>query len=193
MATQEPLPLRPRGQARLGWLTRALAAILALTLSTILALTLPHAMPSSGHAAAPALERLDIHSMSTGSEEREINLAVGTGNECASALTPGQYCLRYSVTLDDQPIDVGFGAISSSAVQMSGPTLALHLNTATAGFHHLHGSGGPINVIWTPHSHSRPTTAHGHTTALAAASVVGTVDGNPLAGTQVQASVLTTQ
>src|SRR2546430_7907404 len=193
MATQEPRPLWPRGHARPGWLTRALAAILALTLSTILALTLPHAMPSSGHAAAPALERLDVHSMSMGSEEREINLAVGTGNECATSLTPGQYCLRYSVTVDDQPIDVGFGTISSSDVQTSGPTFALHLNTATASFHHLHGSGGPINVVWTPGPNSPPTTARGHTTALAAASIVGTVDGNPLAGTQLQASVLTTQ
>jgi hypothetical protein len=52
-------------------------------------------MPSSGHAAPPTLVSLDVHSTSTDSQETEINLAVGTGNDCQTSLNPGQYCLRY--------------------------------------------------------------------------------------------------
>jgi hypothetical protein len=190
MATDDPLPIRQHVGARLGWLTRALAAILALTLSTILALTLPHAMPSYGHAAAPRVERLDLHWSSMDSQEIQVNLAVGTGNDCQTTLNPGQYCLRYSVTQDDQPKDIGVGVIPSSAVQINGSTLAIHLNTTKANFRHRHGSGGSINLTWHLGRRGSPTTARRHTTTLTPTTVVGTIDGYRLAGAQLQASYL---
>jgi hypothetical protein len=190
MATHTSLPIRQHVGAHLGWLTRALAAIFALTLSTILALTLPRAMLSSGHAASPRVERIDLHWSSMDSQEIEVNLAVGTGNDCQTTLKPGQYCLRYSVTQDDQPKDVGVGVIPSSAVQILGSTLAIHLNTATANFRHRHGTGGSINLSWYLGRRGSPTTARRHTTTLTPTRVVGTIDGHRLAGAQLQASYL---
>jgi hypothetical protein len=190
MATHDPLPIRQQAGARLGRLTRALAAILALTLPVILALTLPHAMPSSGHAASPVLKRLDFHSTSLGSGEIELNLAVGTGNDCQTSLHPGQYCLRYSVTVDEQPKDVGFGVIPSSDVRVNGSTLALRIDTTKATLHHLYGSGGLINLTWHLGRHGSPATARHQTTTLTPTTVVGTIDGYSVAGTQVQASYL---
>jgi hypothetical protein len=190
MATHESRSLRQRVHARPAWLIRALAPILGLTLSTAFALTLPHAMPSTGQAAPPQVERVDLHWSSIDSEETEVNLAVGTGDDCQTTLTLGQYCLRYSVTQEDQPKDIGFGVIPSSAVRINGPTLAIRLDTTQATFHHLFGSGGTIDVTVTPGRLGSPKTARGHTTSLAAAEAGGAIDGFRLARTQLQAAVL---
>ena len=190
MATHDPLSIRQRVGARLGTLTRALAAILVLTLSTVLALTLPHAMPSSGQAAPPRVERVDLHWSSTDSQQTEVNLALGTGHDCQTTPNSGQYCLRYSVTQDDQPKDVGFGVISSNDVQINGSTLAIHLNTTKANFHHRYGSGGLIDVTLTLGTPGSRATARRHVTSLAAAKAAGVIDGYRLVGAQLHASYL---
>ena len=191
-STCDPLVIRQQVGARLGQrqLTRALAAMLALTLLTVLALTLPHAMPSSGQTAPSRVERVDLHWSSMDSQETEVNLAVGTGHDCQTRLNSGEYCLRYSVTQDDQPKDVGFGVISSNDVQINGSTLAIHVNTTTAHFHHRHGSGGSIDVTLALGRPGSPTTARRHTTSLAGARAAGAIDGYRLAGAQLHASYL---
>jgi hypothetical protein len=157
-------------------------------------LTLPCAIPSRGHAASGTLEQADVHlDTYIGSQELEINVAVGTRDDCTTPLNGGQYCMRYSVVLDDQPIDVAFGPIPSSAIQMTGSTITLSLNSVKANLHHLHGSGGPLSMTWKLSPGSLPVTARSHTTTLTPATVAGTVLGHPLAGTILQASVLTAQ
>jgi hypothetical protein len=195
MATHDPLPIRQPVHARPGWLTHTLAAILVLILSAILALTLPRALAASGSAASPALEQADVHldtsnTTSTGSQEFEVNVAVGTRNDCETPLNPGQYCIRYSVVLDDQPLDAAFGPIPSSAIQMTGSTITLSLNSAHANLHHLRGSGGPLSIIWKLSPGALPVA--GHSSTLSPATVDGTVLGHKLAGPILQASVLTT-
>ena len=147
-------------------------------------------MPLSGQAAPLRVERVDLHWSSIDSQETEVNLAIGTGDDCQTTLPPGQYCLRYSVTQDDEPKDVGFGVIPSSEVQINGSTLAIRLDTTQATFHHLVGSGGSIDVTVTPGRLGSPATARRHTTSLAAAKAAGAIDGYRLAGAQLQASYL---
>ena len=181
-------PSGPAARARRRRLTGALAALLLLALALLL--TLPRLMPSEGQAAAPLLGDADVH---VDGPELEINVALSqTQKSCGATALNGQFCLRYSIVEDEAPVAGGYGVIAASDVTLSGAGVTLHTNTASyPGFHLLKGAGGVLSIHWTARPGASPVRAHGRTSTLAPATVQGTVLGENLAGSFVQAGVLT--
>lgn len=141
---------------------------------------------SAAHAAGVQVARADVHAEAVlNGKDLELNLAITqTGNDC-QAPTNGQVCLRYSILLDEKPIEVGYGLIPASQVTVSASAIVLKTDTRTIpNFVHLAGSGGPITLSW------KALTSK---SALHTASVQGSMVGHAVPGKGVVAAIQMTQ
>jgi hypothetical protein len=170
---------------------RILVLPIALSLGVVaytVSQTIVHTVsPASGPAASQAIGRADVHIYNS---SVELNLSITrTENACQTPLN-GQFCLRYSVVVDERAVQVGYGLIPRGAVRMTGSNIILSTDTKTNRFHHVVGPGGPISVTWTEQPGSSSVAAANQTSSLSPAWVQGTVIGQALTGPGLEASVL---
>lgn len=142
--------------------------------------------------AHPRIERADLHVDDLPSAPGlEVDLEITeTRDDCETPLQ-GQVCLRYGISQDDAPIQIGYGLIPISAVRLS--SSAFTLATDTRHDPHvtcLAGAGGLISLTWSvPLGVPHPTNQR---TALAVATVQGSIMGYTIPNTHVTAGVLIT-
>jgi hypothetical protein len=124
-----------------------------------------------------------------GDTELEMNLAISqTANDCQTPLL-GEFCLRYDILLDDEPVQAGYGLIPLSDVSVTASSVTLRVDTRhEPRVTQTEGDGGLIQLTWAL-SAGLPRPAL-HATGVAAATVRGSVIGYAVPANGVTASVL---
>lgn len=183
------------------WKTRhlllALALILALGIlsaargtATASGSVLSAHSGSAARATHDLIGRADVHVDGTlGASEFELDLSISqTQNDCQAPLR-GRVCLRYSISLDDQPLQSGYGVIPMGDVIVSANSITLKLDT-----HHesavirTSGTGGIIALTWsTPSRLPQPAS---RAAMLAIPTVRGSVIGYTIPSADVTAGLL---
>jgi hypothetical protein len=146
-----------------------------------------HVAASSGNGAAQLIGRADLHLDNT---SVELSVSITQTESTCQAPLNGQYCLRYSMAVDEKPVQTGYGLIPNGDVDFRGSSISIDVDTSTSRFHHIVGSGGPISVTWTWQPGATPVTSANQTSTLSPATVQGTVLGQALTGSGLVASVL---
>lgn len=167
-----------------------LLAIVLAGVGVVAARAQPQVNAASAPAAAQLIERLDAHVDDLPSApELEMDLSLSqTIDDCGVPLH-GQFCLRYSISEDDVPVQAGYGLIPASQVKVHGPVITLVTNTARdPGFVRVAGAGGVIAVTWTAFG-SLPRVAS-HVAAMQGTSAHGTIVGMAIPSTNVTSAVV---
>jgi hypothetical protein len=138
-------------------------------------------------SSAQAIGRADVH-LDTINIELSVSITQ-TESTCEAPLN-GQFCVRYSMAVDETPVQMGYGLIPNGDVTTTGSSISISVDTRTGRFHHIVGSGGPISVTWTTQPGATPVVAANQTSTLSPATVQGTVLGHSLTGLGLVASVL---
>jgi hypothetical protein len=147
---------------------------------------------SRGQAIASSpIDMADIH---LASSTYEFDLAITqTKNDCNQALTNGSVCLRYTLTVDETPIEAGYGVISGSTLQTNGANTTLTVDTSRASspdFHRLRGSGGSISITWHQAFAGTVMSERGRSSRLWTCTAGGVALGRNLSGPSMHASML---
>lgn len=164
MASQEPLIKRP-GRGLLQPLAPRLRSLgpLALALALIVgSALLLRQIPRSNGGAQPnqqtppvakttKVERLDLH-VETPYQGKDLEYNVSltqTENDCQTAFTNGDYCLRYALIIDESPVLSGYGMVPASDVHITPGNIVIHVDTAKVpGFVVALGSAQVVSINW---------------------------------------------
>lgn len=157
---------------------------------------------AGGAIALPAVSRANRASTPTTpavadahlfSGDHEMELAVTWARPDCGAMERGQVCLRYAVIRDDRPVEVGYGPIPASDLNVGSRQVSLKVNTdsvSSPSFHRVNGSGGAIDVVWNRMSVAPSVQAGSRISLLWTCSVQGKVAGYPLTGNGAHATIL---
>src|SRR6185437_1894081 len=124
-----------------------------------------------------------------GDTELEMNLTISqTASDCQTPLYD-EFCLRYDILLDDEPVQSGYGLIPLSEVSVTASSVTLRVDTRhEPRVIRTAGAGGLIQLTWAlPAGLPRPAL---HATGVAAATVLGSLIGYAVPANGVTASVL---
>lgn len=171
----------------------ALLCMLAVVLfgaGVAVARILPHASAAPARPTPQLIERLDAHVDDLANmPDFEMDLSLSqTIDDCGAPLR-GQFCLRYSITNDDVPVQAGYGLIPASQVRVHGSTITLVTNTARdRGFVHVAGRGGLISITWTA-PRNLPIVAS-RSAAMGEITARGSIIGTAIPSSDVTAAVV---
>lgn len=180
--TKDTVRLRTKRAVVLAIVVAVCSPLLLVSAARATALLSPLGSVSNAIATS-SIVSADLHFAGAG--ELEVDLSFTQTQSNCGAVPKNQVCVRYGVQLDDQPVQMGYGLISASAIQVSGSTITLSINTTVSSspsFTRVVGAGGVISLSW-----SKKSTGHN----LSPASVQGSIMGYPVPSSGVIASVLT--
>lgn len=170
----------------------ATACVLALSALLVVSGSGGQGASASSRTAAgrTLIESADVHVDDLASDPGlEINLSISeTRNDCGKPLN-GQICLRYSISRDDMPDEVGYGLIPRSALTVSRSMIMLKTDTRyDPQIKRIAGAGGLISLKW--FTLSRLPQPASHSAALVVPSVQGSILGYAIPSTNVTSGVL---
>jgi len=136
------------------------------------------------------IRQADLHVDTTiGDDELEVDLSISQmQNDCETPLR-GRFCLRYTILLEDKPIQSGYGLMPSGNVETAESSITLWVDTShEPGVIRTAGTGGTIALTWSTLA-ALPRPVQG-ASALTSASVQGSIVGYVIPRTNVTAGVL---